>query len=81
MCDNPILNISVLLGNAENVEREQSFQMDVNVLYGINVVADMIPQKDAVLKSNSVIGNSYQDVEPIYSEPDQILKKSVYITN
>ena len=55
--------------------------MDVNVLYGINVVADMIPQKDAVLKSNSVIGNSYQDVEPIYSEPDQILKKSVYITN
>ena len=55
--------------------------MDVNVLYGINVVADVIPQREAVLKSNSVIGSSYQDMEPIYSEPDQIMKKSVYISN
>ena len=55
--------------------------MDVNVLYGINIVADVIPQREAVLKSSSVIGNSYQDVEPIYSEPDQLMKKSVYITN
>ena len=47
------------------MEREHSFQMDVNVLYGIHVVADVIPQKDAVLKLNSVFGNSYQDVEPI----------------
>ena len=44
------------------MEREQSFQMDVNVLYGINVVADVVPKKDEVLKSNVVLGNSYQDV-------------------
>ena len=55
--------------------------MDVNVLYGINVVADVIPQKDAVLKTNSVIVNSYQDVEPIYNEPDERMKKSIYVSS
>ena len=63
------------------MEREQSFQMDVNVLYGINVVADVVPKKDEVLKSNVILGNSYQDVEPIYSEPDQRMKKSIYVSS
>ena len=63
------------------MEREQSFQMDVNVLYGINVVADVIPKKNEVLKSKVVTGNSYQDVEPIYSEPEQRIKKSIYVSS